>query len=496
MASLRRARRVSRLLVLVALLVPLAGMPGGPSTALANSSFISVQSNTPAPTSVAVVGNLQSELGCPGDWDPSCAATRLTHDAGDDVWQGSWNVPAGTWDYKAALNGSWDENYGANAQPNGNNIPLSLASPTSVKFYYDHKSHWITSNQNAAIATAAGSFQSELGCRTTGGAESDWDPGCLRSWLQDPDGDGTYSFSTTAIPAGSYEAKVTINESWDENYGAGGTPGGANIAFSVAATGNKVVFSYNATTHVLSITTGAAQDNNVFWDQLGHNSRDTLYRTPGGAVSTGTPVTLRLRAASNDLTAAKVRIWNDRTDTQSLLSMTRVAGDGEYEWWEATIPASAEPTIYWYRFIAIDGADTDYYEDDSGRTGGWGETLDESADRSWQLTVYDPSFETPDWVKDAVIYQVFPDRFRDGEPANNPAAGTFFYNEADGTIVRSNGTDWNTVVCDPRATGSCAGTYSKNFYGGDLQGITAKIHDNYFNDLGVTALYLNPIFES
>ncbi len=66
--------------------------------------------------------------------------------------------------------------------------------------------------------TAAGSFQSELGC------PGDWQPDCLRSWLQDPDGDGIYTFSTTAIPAGSYEFKAALNESWDENYGAGGAP--------------------------------------------------------------------------------------------------------------------------------------------------------------------------------------------------------------------------------------------------------------------------------
>ncbi len=62
----------------------------------------------------------------------------------------------------------------------------------------------------------------------------------------------------------------------------------------------------------------AAQDNNVFWNELGHNSRDPLYRSPGGAVPTGTAVTLRLRAADNDLTAAKVRIWDDRNDQQSI----------------------------------------------------------------------------------------------------------------------------------------------------------------------------------
>ncbi len=128
----------------------------------------------------------------------------------------------------------------------------------------------------------------------------------------------------------------------------------------------------------------AAHDNDIWWGDLGHNSRDPLYRSPGGAVPTGTAVTLRLRAADGDLTAAKVRIWNDRLDQQSILSLTKVASgvtlpnDGNlYEFWEVTLPPSADPTIYYYRFIAEDGTATAYYEDDEARTGGWGQTFGE-----------------------------------------------------------------------------------------------------------------------
>jgi glucan 1,4-alpha-glucosidase len=208
-------------------------------------------SHTPNPASVTIAGSLQSELGCPGDWQPECAATHLAYDAADDVWQGSFSLPAGSFEYKAALNDSWDENYGLHAQPGGANIPLALPAAASVKFYYDHKSHWVTDNRGSVIAVAPGSFQSELGC------PGDWDPGCLRSWLQDPDGDGIYSFATTALPPGSYEAKVAINESWDENYGQGGVPNGPNIPFGVAAAGSKVAFTYDAATHVLTIVVTA-----------------------------------------------------------------------------------------------------------------------------------------------------------------------------------------------------------------------------------------------
>lgn len=236
------ARNLQRMLSIIGL-VTLLFAPFAP---LSTARTV-IASDTPDPTSVTVAGSLQSELGCAGDWDPSCSSTFLAFDEADRVWQASWSVPAGAYEYKAALNGLWDENYGANAQRNGSNIGLNLADTATVKFYYDHETHWIADNINKVIATAPGSFQSELGC------PGDWDPSCLRSWLQDVDGDGNYSFETTELPAGSYEAKVAINESWDLNYGAGGVQNGDNITFSVEA-GQRVVFTFDSATHVPTIT--------------------------------------------------------------------------------------------------------------------------------------------------------------------------------------------------------------------------------------------------
>ena len=199
------------------------------------------------PGNVTIAGDFQQELGCPDDWQPWCAVTDLTFDEEDGVWQGIFSIPAGNWNYKAALNSDWAENYGQNASPGGANIGLDLAAPSDVKFYYEHGSHWVTDNVNSVIAVAPGNFQSELGC------SDDWQPWCLRSWLQDPDGDGIYTFSTRDIPAGSYEVKVAHNESWDENYGAGGIRNGANIGFTVPNDGDLVVFSYDPVSHILTI---------------------------------------------------------------------------------------------------------------------------------------------------------------------------------------------------------------------------------------------------
>jgi pullulanase-type alpha-1,6-glucosidase len=211
----------------------------------------SLDPEPPQPQSVTIAGSLQSELGCPGDWQPDCAATGLAFDAEDRVWQRVFNVPAGDWEYKAPLNGSWDLNFGANGVPNGANIALSLGSAASVKFYYSNATHWVTDNRNSPIAVAAGSFQSELGCN------GDWDPSCLRSWLQDADGDGVFKFSAR-LPAGDYEAKVPLNENWDVNFGAGGVQNGANIAFNVPPSDgprdSEVFFAWDRQSHVLQVS--------------------------------------------------------------------------------------------------------------------------------------------------------------------------------------------------------------------------------------------------
>ncbi len=469
----------------------------------------------PGATTVTIAGSLQSELGCGGDWDPGCAATELTYDAADDVWQATFDVPAGTWEYKAALDGSWDVNYGAHAQPGGDNITLTLASPTTVRFYYQDATHWVTDSVGSTIVTAAGSFQEELGC------SGDWQPDCLRSWLQDPDGDGTYTLATTGIPAGSYETKAAIDEGWDENYGQDGTPGGDNIPFTVTD-GQTVTFSYVAATHVLTVAaTGAGTpggSDNVQWDGLRHDSRDTLYRTPGGAVAAGTSVTLRLRTFHDDVTGVRLRLYSQRGAGQSLLAMTREATDvtcrqtgledQTCDYWAVTLPNKKADNL-WYRFIVTDGTKTVYYADDTAALdGGLGKPSDDQVDHSWALTVHVKGFTAPAWAKDAVIYQIFPDRFGNGSTANDPRTGDVRYD--DPVIATAWGSKpegfcrnyvgATTTTCpwrygDPTPTvADLEQPRGRDYQGGDLAGIDAKL--DQLKALGISTIYLNPIFDS
>jgi pullulanase-type alpha-1,6-glucosidase len=243
----------------------------------------------PQPDAVSVPGDFGAQVGCPGDWQPDCAQVQLTRRSNDDVWSATLTLKAGSYQYKAAINKSWDVNYGLGGVAGGANIPLTVpADGTMVTFYYDNNTHWVTTNLDGDIVTAAGDFQSELGC------PADWSPDCLRSWLEDPDSDGVYTFTTTAIPAGDYQVKAAINLSWDVNYGAGGVPGGANIDFTVPSDGSKVTFSYVAATHILTVLSGnglpSLKQLKAYWlsrNYIGWNADTT----------NGTPTSYRLYAA-------------------------------------------------------------------------------------------------------------------------------------------------------------------------------------------------------
>ncbi|MFP5415838.1 MAG: alpha-amylase family glycosyl hydrolase, partial [Actinomycetes bacterium] len=180
------------------------------------------------PSAVSVPGSHNSEMGCSEDWLPACSEAQLSLDTRDQVWKATFTLPVAEYAYKAALNNSWDENYGAKAVRNGDNI--SYTAPTGpVTFYYDHRTKYVTSSVQGPLYTAAGSFQSELGCGV------DNDPACMRPWLTDPDGDGTYTWASTELPAGDYGFTVYENAT---------TPKSGESSLAVPAAGMLVTISW------------------------------------------------------------------------------------------------------------------------------------------------------------------------------------------------------------------------------------------------------------
>jgi len=105
----------------------------------------------------------------------------------------------------------------------------------------------------------------------------------------------------------------------------------------------------------------------------------------------------------------------------------------------------------------------------------------------------DSSFEAPDWVKNAVFYQIFPDRFRDGNTGNNA-----WGDGASGDILWKNSGDWPSIVYAANRTWGeypyLGAPYGRDWFGGDLQGVQEKA--SYLADLGITSIWFNPIMDS
>ena len=92
------------------------------------------------PAAVSVPGSLNSEIGCPGDWQPDCEQAQMALDPETQRWSLTVDLPAGAYEFKVAVERSWAENYGAGGVRDGANIAL-VAPGGPVTFTYDHATH-------------------------------------------------------------------------------------------------------------------------------------------------------------------------------------------------------------------------------------------------------------------------------------------------------------------------------------------------------------------
>ncbi|MBF9069373.1 pullulanase [Streptacidiphilus sp. NEAU-YB345] len=242
MTSYRRSTTALRRLAALAAALALLG--GGAVTR-------SAPAHADTPAEVSLAGTFDTAIGCSTTWQPDCAQAQMTL-AADGRWKASLTLPAGSYSYKAAIDDAWTVNYGAGGAPGGANIDITV--PTggeTVAFVYDPDTHVVTDSSAMPVVTATGDWQTATGCGAT------WDATCAATTMTDPDGNGVSTFTTTAIPAGTWNTKVTLGQSWTTNYGAGGAANGANIPFTVPANGDTTTFSYNESTHLLTVVSNA-----------------------------------------------------------------------------------------------------------------------------------------------------------------------------------------------------------------------------------------------
>lgn len=208
-----------------------------------------------------------------------------------------------------------------------------------------------------------------------------------------------------------------------------------------------------------------------------YNSRLEYHKSIFGAVKTDQTVTFRIILPRDFCChAAKLVIKKAEADEYDYINMQWDCMEGVVEeWWKVNFTAE-KAALYKYHFEYDTSWGTSrIYHAGNGLAAIKGDGED------WQLTVYDKDFHTPEWLRGGIIYQIFPDRFA--------SSGTKKQNVPSDRVLR---TDRDG---DPYWIPTAEGKVLNNdYFGGDLNGIEQKL--GYLKSLGVTCIYLNPIFEA
>lgn len=213
--------------------------------------------------------------------------------------------------------------------------------------------------------------------------------------------------------------------------------------------------------------------------KIEHNSRSEIYRRPFGAVTAGAKVTLSLAVAEAGIPHAVVLVLkSDGAETR--INMPFYSSLGEYSIYTCTAAMPQTPQNVWYYFEVKTDAGEVWYGNNKNGLGGMGEMHYHIPDRKYQITVYSADFKTPEWFKNGICYQIFPDRFC--------KSGEFC---AEKSYIKKR--NWGELPYYKAE--QFGGVYDcSDFFGGNLAGIEEKL--DYLADLGVTVLYLNPIFKA
>ncbi len=177
----------------------------------------------------------------------------------------------------------------------------------------------------------------------------------------------------------------------------------------------------------------------------------------------------------------KIRIRTPRKATGKVMivvndeisAMKRVRRKGEFEFYEASVVLTEEVIRYYFK-VTVE--DEDYIYDYRGVTPESGNP--DALDEKYSFKVI-PGFATPDWAKGAVFYQIYVDRFCNGDTSNDVRTGEYKYIDK---------------LTEAKAWNDSIDLGINEHFGGDLQGVIDKL--DYLKDLGVDVIYLNPIFVS
>lgn len=205
------------------------------------------------------------------------------------------------------------------------------------------------------------------------------------------------------------------------------------------------------------------------------NSRKIEYKDKIRAIATDEKVKLRIIVPRSMKCCGATLCVAKENESPAYYSMfwAGMCGD-DNEYWELHFFATT-PGLYWYHF-ELDTPWGRSFVRNVGR--GVGDFAPDASD--FQQTVYDKNFKTPDWLKGGIIYQIFPDRFYSSSTEKSGVRPS--------RVMRRWGGEpfWREEQMN--------GIWNNDYFGGDLKGVEEKLL--YLANLGVTCIYLNPIFEA
>lgn len=206
-----------------------------------------------------------------------------------------------------------------------------------------------------------------------------------------------------------------------------------------------------------------------------YNSRDKSYKSIVSAIATNEKCKFRIIVPRNmKCCAAQLAITKDGEDTAFYnMFWAGMCGDS-FEYWELHFYATT-PGLYFYHFVLDTPWGKSYVKNAGDGRGELNASLPD-----FQQTVYDENFATPNFLKGGIMYQIFPDRFFNSKTPKK--------NVPKSRVMR----DWGDTPFWKEE--QMNGIWNNDYFGGDLKGIEKKL--SYIADLGVTCIYLNPVFES
>lgn len=206
-----------------------------------------------------------------------------------------------------------------------------------------------------------------------------------------------------------------------------------------------------------------------------YNSRDKSYKSIVSAIATNEKCKFRIIVPRNmKCCAAQLAITKDGEDTAFYnMFWAGMCGDS-FEYWELHFYATT-PGLYFYHFVLDTPWGKSYVKNAGDGRGELNASLP-----GFQQTVYDENFLTPNFLKGGIMYQIFPDRFFNSKTPKK--------NVPKSRVMR----DWGDTPFWKEE--QMNGIWNNDYFGGDLKGVEKKL--SYIADLGVTCIYLNPVFES